>query len=63
MLSDVSLTAAAGMALPDGSVAILRGSDYNIEWINADGTRVSTPKMPFDWKRLSDDDKAAIRSE
>jgi hypothetical protein len=47
-------------ALPDGSVAILRGSDYHIDWIGADGTRSSTPKMPFDWKRLSDDEKTAI---
>src|SRR5262249_17843501 len=46
--------------LPDGSVAILRGADYHIDWIDADGTRTSSPKMPFDWKRLSDDDKAAI---
>jgi hypothetical protein len=47
-------------ALPDGSVAILRGSDYHIDWIWADGTRSSTPKMPFDWKRLSDEDKVAV---
>lgn len=47
-------------ALPDGSVAILRGSDYHIDWISADGTRSSSPKMPFDWKRLSDEDKAAV---
>jgi len=47
-------------ALPDGSVAILRGSDYHIEWIDGHGVRSATPKMPFDWKRLSDDDKTAI---
>src|SRR5207244_3606786 len=47
-------------ALPDGSVAILRGSDYHIDWISADGARSSSPKMPFDWKRLSDEDKAAV---
>jgi hypothetical protein len=46
--------------LPDGSVAILRGRDYHIDWINADGSRVSSPKMPFDWKRLTDDDKVAF---
>lgn len=46
--------------LPDGSVAILRGRDYHIDWINADGSRVSSPKMPFDWKHLSDDDKVAL---
>jgi len=47
--------------LPDGSVAILRGADYHIDWIEAAaGTRSSSPKMPFDWKRLTDDDKTAI---
>jgi hypothetical protein len=46
--------------LPDGSVAILRGADYHIDWIDRDGARSSTPKMPFDWKRLADEDKAAI---
>jgi hypothetical protein len=46
--------------LPDGSVAILRGADYHIDWIDTTGTLSSSPKMPFDWKRLSDEDKAAI---
>lgn len=46
--------------LPDGSIAILRGRDYHIDWVNPDGSRVSSPKMPFDWKHLSDDDKIAL---
>jgi len=46
--------------LPDGSVAILRGADYHIDWIDASGVRTSTPKMPFTWKRLAGEDKAAI---
>ena len=46
--------------LPDGSVAILRGADYHIDWIDTAGGRSSAPKMPFDWKHLSDDDKTAI---
>lgn len=46
--------------LPDGTVAVLRGRDYHIDWYSPDGARTSTPKMPFDWKRLSDDDKDAI---
>ena len=46
--------------LPDGSIAILRGGDYHIDWIDGAGARSSAPKMPFDWKRLSDADKAAI---
>jgi hypothetical protein len=46
--------------LPDGAIAILRGQDYHIDWINADGSRTSSPKMPFDWKRLTDAEKSAI---
>lgn len=46
--------------LPDGTVAVLRGQDYHIDWYPPDGAHTSTPKMPFDWKRLSDDDKRAI---
>jgi hypothetical protein len=47
-------------ALPDGAVAVLRGQDYHIDWFNADGSRVTSPKMPFDWKRLSDSEKTVI---
>jgi hypothetical protein len=44
----------------DGSIAIVRGQDYHIDWINPDGTRMSSPKMPFDWKRITDQEKQAI---
>lgn len=46
--------------LGDGTIAILRGLDYHIDWIDPDGSRRSSPKMAFDWKRLTDDEKAAI---
>jgi hypothetical protein len=46
--------------LSDGSVAIVRGKDYHIDWIRPNGTTASTPKLPFDWKRLSEDDKRRI---
>lgn len=48
------------VALSDGSIAVLRGQDYHMEWIGADGVVTSSPKMPFDWKRLSREEKAAI---
>jgi hypothetical protein len=38
----------------DGSIAIVRGHDYHIDWINADGSHTSMPKMPFDWKPITD---------
>lgn len=43
-----------------GAVAIVRGHDYHVDWINADGPHVSTPKLPFDWRRLTDDDKRRV---
>ena len=46
--------------LSDGSVAIVRGRDYHVDWINPDGTMTTTPKLPFDWQRLSDEDKVAV---
>ena len=46
--------------LSDGSVAIVRGRDYHVDWINADGSMTSSPKLPFDWQRLTDEDKAAV---
>ena len=44
----------------DGSVAFIRGRDYHIDWVNADGSRTSSPKIPFEWQRLSDEDKVAF---
>jgi hypothetical protein len=44
----------------DGSVAIVRGKDYHIDWVNPEGGIAPTPKLPFDWQRLSDEDKIAV---
>lgn len=46
--------------LPDGTVAIVRGNDYHVDWISPDGKRSSSPKMPFDWRRIADEDKTRI---
>ena len=46
--------------LSDGSVAILRGQDYHIDWVRPDGAKSSTPRIPFDWKRMTDEDKVAF---
>jgi hypothetical protein len=43
--------------LSDGSIAIVRWQDYHIDWIDADGTKRSGPKMLFDWRKASDDEK------
>jgi len=46
--------------LSNGSIAFVRGHDYHIDWIHPDGTKSSSPKLPFDWKRLTDDDKQKL---
>lgn len=43
--------------LPDGTIAILRAHDYHIDWVASDGKRTSSPKMPFDWKVMTDAQK------
>jgi hypothetical protein len=45
--------------LPDGTVAMVRGKDYHIDWITPEKTVTSTAKIPFDWERLSDEAKVA----
>ena len=44
----------------DGTIAVVRGADYHIDWINADGSGESTPKMSFAWLRVSDDEKRRL---
>jgi hypothetical protein len=46
--------------LSDGSVALIRGRDYHVDWVRTDGTKETAAKMPFDWQRLTDDDKRAF---
>jgi hypothetical protein len=46
--------------LSDGSIAFVRGRDYHVDWVNPDGSRSSSPKMPFEWQRLTDEDKIAF---
>ena len=57
---DPTSTADEWAMLPDGTIAIVRERDYHIDWIAPDGTRTSTPKMPFEWVRVTDDQKRAI---
>ena len=46
--------------LSDGSVAIVRGQDYHIDFINKDGSLTRGPKMAYAWEPLSDDAKLAL---
>ena len=46
--------------LADGSIAIVRGREYRVDFIGADGKAWSAPKLGFEWQRLSDEDKIAM---
>lgn len=46
--------------LPDGTIAIVRGHDYHIDWISPSGKVTPTAKMPFDWKRFTLEDKTRM---
>ena len=46
--------------LPDGSIAIVRGQDYHLEFVSPSGALTKAPKVPYEWQRLTDDDKAAV---
>ena len=50
----------AWTVLPDGTIAIVRGTDYHVDWIHPNGSRSSTPKMPFDWRRITDEEKSQL---
>ena len=45
---------------PDGSIAIVRGRDYHIDWLGADGKWRATAKMPFEWQHIDDQQKTAL---
>jgi hypothetical protein len=46
--------------LADGSIAIVRGPDYHIDFVNADGSISRGPKMAYAWEPLGDDAKTAF---
>ena len=46
--------------MADGSVVIVRGRDYHLDWVGSDGKIVSAPKLPFAWRKLDDSTKIAF---
>ena len=46
--------------MSDGTIALVRGREYRVEFIGADGARTVADKIPFEWQRLSDEDKVAF---
>lgn len=50
----------AWAVLSDGTIAFVRGQDYHVDWVLPDGTKSGTNKLPFDWKRLTEEDKQKL---
>jgi hypothetical protein len=48
------------VVMADGSIALVRGRDYHVDWIDASGNRSSSPKMPFDWQPVTDEHKERL---
>jgi len=46
--------------LSDGTIAIVRGQDYHVDFVDRSGAISAGAKIPFDWQRLTDDDKVAV---
>lgn len=46
--------------LSDGSVAIVRGRDYRVDWLGEDGAIKQGKRIGFPWMRMSDEDKIAF---
>ncbi len=46
--------------LSDGSIAFVRSGDYHVDWVLPNGAKTSSGKLPYDWKRLTDEDKQKL---
>ena len=46
--------------MPDGRVAIVRGADYHVDWLDSDSHLTATAKIPFNWQRLDDGSKQRL---
>jgi hypothetical protein len=43
--------------MSDGTLAFVRGHDYHVDFVDASGAKSSAEKIPYDWQRMTDDDK------
>ncbi|MFL5606763.1 MAG: hypothetical protein ACJ8AD_09990 [Gemmatimonadaceae bacterium] len=46
--------------LSDGTIAFVRGQDYHVDFVGPDGTRTTGSKIPYEWQRMTDEDKVAF---
>ena len=44
----------------DGSLVVVRGRDFHVDWMDATGKWSSAPKMAFDWQHLDDTQKQVL---
>ncbi len=49
--------------MPDGTLAIIRGTDLHIDWIAPDGKIRSTPPIPYARHAVTDSDKVAFMNQ
>ncbi|HYV96954.1 MAG TPA: hypothetical protein VE967_05830 [Gemmatimonadaceae bacterium] len=43
--------------MSDGTIAVVRGQDYHVDWFRPDGSKTSSPKMHYDWKPVPHEEK------
>jgi hypothetical protein len=46
--------------LRDGTIAIARVTDYRVDFIAPDGTRLNGPRVPYAWRRFTEFDRRAL---
>jgi hypothetical protein len=46
--------------MPDGTLAMIRGRDYHVDWLGPDGQWSATPKVVFEWEHLDDSTKRTL---
>ena len=46
--------------MSDGTLAVVRVLDYHVDYFAPDGSHTSSPKLPFDWKRITDEEKTKL---
>ena len=46
--------------MSDGTIAFVRGRDYHVDFVGPTGDVTKAEKIPYDWQRMTDDDKQAF---
>ncbi|MEP6766571.1 MAG: hypothetical protein ABJB66_19810 [Gemmatimonadaceae bacterium] len=46
--------------LSNGTLALVRGHDYHVDWLRSDGSMSTSDKLPFDWRKVDDAEKQRL---